>query len=239
MGPLRVSRTDPKQRVKLLQRPSPNCGERRDGAKPEIVVLHYTAMESADAACRTLCNPDTEVSAHYLIGEDGAVFQLVEEEDRAWHAGAGSWQGRGDVNSRSIGIELANTGFAPFSEPLMRSLEELLEDILLRRSITPEQVIAHSDLAPGRKIDPGRRFDWRRLARRGLSVWPDWQSAAPNAQGFREALTSFGYPSDVPEETRVAAFRLRFNPGEAGALNGRDMGMALALQDRAWLKFSG
>ena len=135
--------------------PSPNHGPRRDGLRPALVVLHFTEMTSADAALARLCDPAAEVSAHYLIGRDGRVWQMVDEQQRAWHAGAGDWQGRGDVNSRSIGIELDNDGHSPFAAPLMDALETLLAGVLARWAIPPGGVIAHSDMAPARKVDPG------------------------------------------------------------------------------------
>ncbi len=149
---------------------SPNFGARRDGLLPELVVIHYTAMNGCEAALDRLCDPEAEVSSHYLISEKGEILQLVEEDKRAWHAGAGEWLGQDDINSRSIGIELDNTGRTPFSEPLMTALEELLPGILQRWNIPAEGVIGHSDMAPGRKFDPGPRFDWRRLERQGLAV---------------------------------------------------------------------
>jgi N-acetylmuramoyl-L-alanine amidase len=138
-----------------------------------MVVIHYTAMESCAAALARLCDPAAEVSAHWLIAEDGRVMALVPEEMRAWHAGAGAWGGVGDVNSRSIGIELANDGAQPFGAPQMAALERLLAGIMARWQVRPERVIGHSDMAPERKRDPGPRFDWRALARAGLSVWPE------------------------------------------------------------------
>ena len=163
--------------MEIALRSSPNFGPRRDGLRPELVVLHHTAMLTAEAALDRLCDPAAEVSAHYLVAEDGRVWRLVDEDMRAWHAGAGSWAGRGDVNSRSIGIELANAGplagFPPFPEPQMVALERLLDAILPRWSIPPAGVIAHSDLAPGRKADPGPKFDWRRLARGGRALWAE------------------------------------------------------------------
>jgi N-acetylmuramoyl-L-alanine amidase len=135
-----------------------------------LVVLHYTAMQSADAAIERLCDPEFEVSAHYVIARNGHVTQLVAENQRAWHAGAGQWHGRDDINSRSIGIELDNTGAHPFPEPQMQALETLLNGILARWDIPPEGVIGHSDMAPGRKIDPGPHFDWGRLARQSLAA---------------------------------------------------------------------
>lgn len=212
-------------------RPSPNFGERKGGATPDLIVLHYTAMDSCDAACRTLCNPDNEVSAHYLIRTDGQVIQMVQEDQRAWHAGAGTWQGRGDVNSRSIGIEMSNTGVVPFSAALFDSLETLLSCIMARWEIPPSGVIAHSDFAPGRKIDPGRRFDWQRLARQDLAIWPRrLEKADADLDLFARAAVAFGYPDDVEPETLLASFRLRFNPAAQGPVTARDVAMAMALE---------
>ncbi|MEM9319267.1 MAG: N-acetylmuramoyl-L-alanine amidase [Pseudomonadota bacterium] len=196
---------------------------------PELVVLHYTAMESAEAACRALCDPACEVSAHYLIDEAGAVFQLVAEEMRAWHAGAGSWRGRDDVNSCSIGIELANTGHTPFAAAQIDALEELLAAILARWSMPAHAVIGHSDMAPTRKIDPGRRFDWCRLSRQGLAVWPRAGRADPS--DFRPAALAFGYP-DVADELLLNAFRWRFRPWAKGPLDAVDAGLAQDLAER-------
>jgi N-acetylmuramoyl-L-alanine amidase len=202
---------------------SPNHAPRRDGLRPELVVLHYTQMTSAAAAQARLCDPAAEVSAHYLIARDGRVIALVPEHLRAWHAGAGEWQGRGDVNSRSIGIELDNDGASPFAAPMMRALEDLLAGILARHDIPPRGVIAHSDLAPGRKIDPGARFDWRRLACRGLAVWPFYPG---NAQvPLALSLDRIGYPR-VDPALRLAVFRLRFRPGVTGAETPQDRALA-------------
>ncbi|RLJ59154.1 N-acetylmuramoyl-L-alanine amidase [Litoreibacter meonggei] len=213
-------------------RPSPNFGERKDGARPDLVVLHYTAMECCDAACRTLCNPDNEVSAHYLIRKDGHVIQMVEESKRAWHAGTGTWQGQGDVNSRSIGIEMSNTGFVPFAAPLVDTLEILLSGIMARWDIPAAGVIAHSDFAPGRKIDPGRRFDWQRLVRQRLAIWPkNMKDAEADLARFVRAAIAFGYPDSTEPETLLASFRLRFNPTAQGPVTARDVSMAEALAD--------
>ena len=182
-------------------------------------------MADCRAAAARLCNPAAEVSAHWLIGKDGTTLTLVEESRRAWHAGAGQWGAVTDVNSRSIGIELDNTGAEPFSAPLMASLERLLADILDRWAIPPERVIAHSDMAPARKIDPGPRFDWRRLALQGLSVWPE--PAAPG--DFAADLRGFGYPHAGPE-TLLAAFRLRFRPWATGPLDDTDRAIAAGLR---------
>jgi N-acetylmuramoyl-L-alanine amidase len=210
-----------------LTHPSPNFGERRGGQKPELVVLHYTAMESCAAALDRLCDPQAEVSAHYLIDRDGGVMSLVEESARAWHAGRGEWAGRGDVNSRSIGIELVNRGGEPFAEPQMAGLERLLPGILKRWSLPAEAVIGHSDMAPDRKADPGARFDWLRLARQGLSVWP--VAAAPG--DFVADARRFGYP-DHPPDVLLHAFRLRFRPWAKGPLDAVDAGLAADLANR-------
>nr|WP_245824679.1 N-acetylmuramoyl-L-alanine amidase [Pseudoruegeria aquimaris] len=219
----------------MLPHPSPNFGERRGGARPELVVLHYTAMASCEAARDRLCDPAHEVSAHYLIGRDGRCLRLVEEPMRAWHAGAGRWRGAGDMNSRSIGIELDNDGASPFSEPQMACLERLLAGILTRWEIPPEGVIGHSDMAPARKIDPGPRFDWRRLARQGLSVWPEaGRSGGGGCDGgdlFTD-LARFGYDPEAPREAVLAAFRTRFRPGAGGAPTAADAALAADLAAR-------
>ena len=208
--------------------PSPNFGPRRDGLRPELIVLHYTAMDCCQRARDWLCTPEAEVSAHYLISERGEVIQMVAEEMRAWHAGAGGWGGSGDVNSRSIGVELANSGAQPFPEPQMVALESLLAGVMSRWTIGPAGVIAHSDCAPGRKTDPGPRFDWRRLGLNGLAVWPESPHAPrPDADEFSALLTRIGYPA-APFETRLAAFRVRTAPARTGPLSARDMALAEA-----------
>ncbi|MEZ5732190.1 MAG: N-acetylmuramoyl-L-alanine amidase [Paracoccaceae bacterium] len=207
---------------------SPNFGERRDGARPSLIVIHYTAMATCAEARARLCDPAAEVSVHWLIAEDGTVEALVAEDMRAWHAGAGAWGAITDVNSHSIGIELANIGDAPFPEPQMAALEALLRDVMARWSIPPERVIGHADMAPERKSDPGPRFDWRRLALAGLSVWPEGgDTAAP----FLSSARAFGYSTATPE-TALAAFRLRFRPWHKGGEDSTDRAMADDLAHR-------
>lgn len=189
-------------------------------------------MTDAQSACERLCDPEAEVSAHYLIGRDGALWSLVAEEERAWHAGAGTWRGLGDINSRSIGIELDNNGTTPFSEPLMARLESLLGRILDRWGIAPEGVIAHSDMAPDRKCDPGRRFDWRRLAMGGLAVWPEQGDAVAPSDAFLAAAHGFGYPSDSSPQAVLDAFRHRFRPWAAGPVTSADAAAAQSLARR-------
>ena len=191
-------------------------------------------MESAAAAANTLCNPDTEVSAHYLIAADGEVLSLVPEDLRAWHAGAGRWGAVTDVNSRSIGIEIANTGVVPFAAPQMDALADLLGDIKARWAIRPERVIGHSDMAPGRKIDPGARFDWRRLAVEGLAVWPEVpiEPALVDQARFMSAMRGFGYSATDDADLLLDVFRLRFRPRHNGPLDATDMAMITNLADR-------
>lgn len=209
---------------------SPNFGERRGGVTPSLVVIHFTAMESCAAARERLCDPAWEVSAHWLVDVDGRAEALVPEEMRAWHAGAGEWRGEGDVNSRSIGIELQNRGAEPFAAAQMAALERLLAGIMDRWGIAPVGVIGHSDMAPQRKADPGPRFDWRRLAVGGLSVWPAAGGRTAEAD-FLPAARAFGYP-DVGEDAVLRAFRLRFRPWAEGPLDAEDAGLAVDLARR-------
>lgn len=206
---------------------SPNFGERRGGVRPSLVVLHYTAMASCADARARLCDPQFEVSAHWLVSEAGEAEALVPEAQRAWHAGAGEWAGITDVNSHSIGIELANTGQQPFSEPQMVALEVLLAGVMARWSIPAHRVIAHSDMAPDRKTDPGARFDWRRLAMLGLSVWPEPVVADTELEQmdvFKRNAAIFGYPSSASGLFLRTAFRRRFRPAyvNGGGLAGMD-----------------
>lgn len=211
-----------------LWHPSPNFGPRRLGVHPDMVVIHYTAMVSAEAALERLCDPCAEVSAHYLIAADGRAWQMVAEIARAWHAGAGSWGPVTDVNSRSIGIELDNPGDRPFTEPLMNTLEALLPGVLRRWSIPPERVIGHSDMAPERKSDPGPYFDWQRLARKGLSIWPESRETALD-RPFDISATTFGYTTACPAKDRLQAFRDRFRPGATGPEDTTDRALMATL----------
>ena len=204
---------------------SPNHGERRGGVRPALIVLHYTGMASCAEARARLCDPQAEVSAHWLISEGGEAEALVPEERRAWHAGAGQWRGLGDVNSRSIGVELVNPGDRPFPEAQMVALERLLAGVMARWDIPASGVIGHSDMAPDRKGDPGARFDWRRLALQGLAVWPE---PGARAGDFWADLVAFGYPQ-APERDLLAAFRLRFRPWGRGELSPEDAALAAGL----------
>jgi len=187
-----------KMTVQNIDHPSPNYNERRAGKKAQILVLHYTGMTSAEAALERLCDPGSEVSAHYLVTEQGQIYSLVDEKDRAWHAGAGSWREERDINSASIGIEIVNPGhefgYAPFPETQMQAVIDLSQKILSRNNIEAYNVIGHSDLAPDRKQDPGELFDWKRLASCGVGLWvePDAEKSAA-VPDIPRLLSEIGY----------------------------------------------
>ena len=151
---------------------SPNFGERVARASPSIIILHYTGMSDGIKACDWLCNAASEVSSHYLVDEQGGIVQMVDEKARAWHAGVSNWHGNTDINSASVGIEIQNPGhtlgYPAFGLAQMESVAALCADIMKRHSIQPRNILAHSDVAPGRKIDPGEKFDWAFLHAYGV-----------------------------------------------------------------------
>lgn len=212
--------------LKIISKPSPNFGIRKNNACPSLIVLHYTAMESAKDALDRLCDPDAEVSSHYLIDEKGQIFSLVDEEKRAWHAGQGKWGDCEDINSSAIGIELSNSGNAPFSFFLMESLVLLINQIMDRWSIKPNNIIGHSDLAPGRKKDPGRHFDWAWLEFLDLTC----KSVPINLNyDFWKNLKIIGYVVPKRKNQKVdiiEAFRARYCQNNYGPLNEKDIFMA-------------
>lgn len=195
---------------------SPNCNERK--LPVSMVVLHYTGMKSADEALARMCDPAAEVSAHYMIDEEGLVTSLVPEDKRAWHAGRSYWRGVTDVNSASIGIELVNPGhewgYRPFPEPQMDALLPLLADIIDRHDIPRANVVGHSDIAPTRKLDPGEYFDWARLGQLGLALEiprAKMNLFYDNPGAFYLALERFGY--DIADgRAAVSAFQRRWRP---------------------------
>ncbi len=204
----------------MISRPSPNFGPRPIGATIDLLILHYTGMPDAAGALARMCDPAAQVSAHYMIDEDGAVYRLVDESMRAWHAGVSSWSGAGNVNDCSIGIELVNPGhefgYREFPEPQMAALETLAGDIIARHGIPAPRILGHSDVAPMRKTDPGELFDWQRLAGKGIGVWPTGKAAgaAPGPERTAELLTQYGYglgDDDAPGQA-VAAFQRHFRP---------------------------
>ncbi|MFA7440135.1 MAG: N-acetylmuramoyl-L-alanine amidase [Sphingomonadaceae bacterium] len=216
-------------------RPSPNHDAR---ALPvRFLLLHYTGMPNTDAALERLCDARARVSAHYLIDEQGVITQMVAEERRAWHAGVARFRGVTDINSASIGIELANPGhewgYRPFPAAQMQTCLRLVADICTRHHIDRADVIGHADVAPARKQDPGEYFDWPLLARYRLALArptrlladPCWPDAA-----FGLALERFGYDiSDLPAATR--AFQRRFRPASPdGIIDGETRAILLTLQ---------
>lgn len=212
-------------------RDSANFDERAAGQQPDLLLLHYTNMVSAAEAMDWLCDPKSKVSCHYLVAEDGHITQMVNERYRAWHAGDSSWAGSEDINSCSIGIEVANRGpqkgYPAFPDIQMMAVETLAQDIFSRHQIAPERVLAHSDVAPGRKIDPGEKFDWQRLHLAGIGLWV---KPTPIEEGdvlkvgdtskhilnLQSALSTFGYKLGITgsfdEQTRhvVTAFQRHF-----------------------------
>ncbi len=211
--------------LRTVERPSPNHDARPAGQAVDILLLHYTGMESATEALERLCDPAARVSAHHCIDEDGTVYRLVDQARRAWHAGQSCWAGETDINARSIGIELVNPGhefgYRAFPAPQIAALVALATDILAHRPIPPERVLGHSDVAPLRKQDPGELFDWAGLATQGIGLWPapvDRPAANPEVSEVQHQLARYGYAvprhGTLDDETRavVAAFQRHFRP---------------------------
>lgn len=213
--------------------PSPNHGERRGGVSPDMLILHYTGMQDSETALRRLCEESSEVSSHYLVFEDGRIAQLVPESRRAWHAGEASWENVTDINSRSIGIEICNPGhdygYPSFPKKQIKSVIALCKDIVRRQKIRADRVLAHSDIAPGRKQDPGEKFPWDELHRHGVGHWVKPEKIGGDA-GFRDGdhneeiaavqkqFRDYGYkvvPTGTFDETTkniVLAFQRHFRP---------------------------
>lgn len=213
---------------------SPNIEPRKDCDRPDMLILHYTGMHSAEKAIDWLARPESKVSCHYVIGRDGHTTQMVAECMRAWHAGVSHWAGETDINSCSVGIEIDNPGhelgYLDFPEVQMRAVERLAADIVRRHGIAADRVLAHSDIAPIRKIDPGEKFDWARLARAGVGLWvepvvsePGDAGIGPGCGGERVALMQnmlrqYGYGIDPTgdfdrhTEATIRAFQRHFRP---------------------------
>ena len=180
---------------------SPNFDSRR----ANFVILHHTSDRTKDEALSTLTDPERKVSAHYLVGRDGEIVQLVEEKERAWHAGVSWWGGNTDINSVSIGIELDNDGFEPFADEQIDALLVLLDDVVKRNNIPAANIIGHADVAPGRKADPSAWFPWQRLAEHGFGLWcDDPPDAVPETFDPAMGLTAIGYSPARPEASRRA-----------------------------------
>lgn len=205
---------------------SPNFDERR----PNLVIIHHTSDNTLEEALRTLTTPERKVSAHYLIGRDGTVVQLVDEKARAWHAGKSWWGGNTDINSASLGIELDNNGSEPFADAQIDALLVLLADVRQRYNIPAANFIGHADIAPRRKTDPSALFPWKRLAEKGFGLWCEAPlPPAPSDYDLPLALTALGYDPARPEAA-LQAFRLHFVGHETtgGNLSPSEQDKALA-----------
>jgi N-acetylmuramoyl-L-alanine amidase len=238
--------------LEIAERPSPNHGRRDEPMRIDMLVLHYTGMRTAAAALDRLCDAAARVSAHYLVDEDGAIWRLVSETRRAFHAGRSCWAGEHDLNRVSIGIEIVNPGhqwgYRPFPEQQMAAVEALCLDLVSRFSIAPHRVVGHSDIAPDRKSDPGELFDWPRLARFGIGVWPPPATEAARGRGRgvglleRAAsladLAMIGYcVTPGSEAVALTAFQRRFRParwdGRLDAETAQRLGEVRAAYDLA------
>ncbi len=191
--------------MKMLNAPSPHFNDR---ALPiDSIILHYTDMPGVEETLAWFRNPASQVSCHYLIDEKGQVYQLVDEDKRAWHAGQSFWKGCTDMNSCSIGIELANPGhshgYLPFPQVQIEALIKLCQNLVKKWGISPSRVLGHSDVAPRRKQDPGHLFPWEILAREGLGLWPN-QRETLNEEGLMQMLSEIGYETISPFHTLLA-----------------------------------
>lgn len=217
---------------------SPNWNERKIDI--DMLMLHYTGMETGEVALERLCDPEAAVSAHYMVWEDGRVTQLLEEEKRAWHAGVGSWQGDTDLNSHSVGIEIVNGGhnvpladgsLPPYPQAQIEAVIEISKDIVAKHDILQSRIVGHSDVAPTRKTDPGEHFPWMVLAEHGLGIWPQTptgsemmgagigQRDSGEAVGrLQQILSQIGYGIEITQqydeftEKVVEAFQRRWQP---------------------------
>lgn len=220
--------------MKKIQNPSPNFEPRPPGAPLDMIILHYTDMLTAEEALARLCDPISKVSAHFLIGKEGMLYQLVDPKYRAWHAGVSSWEGENDINSRSIGIELDNLGHTfgpePFSMPQINTLLDLLGELTQIYGIPAHRIVGHSDVAPLRKQDPGELFPWRDLARKGFGLWPN-EISRPlepppplSPLETQQALCDIGYGCpltgvwDDDSQKVCRAFQQHFTPSELTGL---------------------
>lgn len=221
-------------KLKIVARPSPNHDARPPGGPIDMLILHYTGMETAAGALDRLTDPAARVSAHYTVDEDGTVYAHVEEARRAWHAGVAHWAGASDINARSIGIEIVNPGHAfgyrDFTAPQIAAVIALSKDIIARHGIAPRRVLGHSDVAPARKQDPGERFPWDKLAAAGIGVWSTAGDAGAGVlktgdqgvavQALQHDLQRFGYgltPTgvfDAATMSVVTAFQRHFRPAQ-------------------------
>ena len=230
----------------MNQKESPNFSDRPPGFDIDLLLMHYTGMESAEAAIERLCDPEAKVSAHYVIDEDGTVTALVPEDKTAWHAGQSCWQGKIGMNQRSIGIEIVNPGhefgYQDFPAAQMVALEALSKGILSRHPIPKRFVLGHSDVAPMRKEDPGERFDWQGLAEKGIGLWPQTTEVEPVGGTVRDvqlSLRNIGYCVPVDGEDNAVyrailkAFQRHWRPKTVDGKADKDTRIMLAAVETA------
>jgi N-acetylmuramoyl-L-alanine amidase len=209
-------------------RPSPNHGERKGSGAPDMIVLHYTGLPDNEDAIKQLCSPTSEVSAHYVVLQDGRVVQLVAESRRAWHAGTARWAGQNDINSCSIGIEIANPGhehgYPAFPKRQIAAVTALCRSIFTRHRIAAERVLAHSDVAPARKQDPGEKFPWNLLAASGIGLWV---KPAPIRQG---PIFTLGETNPAIEEVQGMLAKYGYDLAPSGYFDGTTLDAVAAFQ---------
>jgi N-acetylmuramoyl-L-alanine amidase len=208
--------------MKVIKKPSPNFGLRSEGTDIEFIILHYTAM-STENSLERLCDPVHEVSCHYLIDPSGICYQLVDDSKRAWHAGKSYWRGYVDLNSRSLGIELVNSGNENYPEAQMKSLIRLLKYLIESFNLNPKNVLGHSDIAPSRKLDPGKWFDWKKLSANGVGFFPEVSALIDcDKQIFLAQAERAGFNPNTNFEHILKTFRNRCRPNFTGEFDGYD-----------------
>ena len=217
--------------MEFIKYPSSNYGLRRADTEIEFIILHYTAM-STQKSLERLCDPVHEVSCHYLIDPSGVCYQLVDNNKRAWHAGKSYWRGYQDLNSRSLGIELVNSGNEDYPEAQMKSLIKLLQHLIETLALNPKNILGHSDIAPARKLDPGKWFNWQKLSVNGVGFFPEVsEPIACDKQVFLAEARRAGFNPNAYIEHVLKTFRNRCRPKFTGELDGYDCALMQKFAD--------
>ena len=217
--------------MEFIKYPSSNYGLRRADTEIEFIILHYTAM-STEKSLERLCDPVHEVSCHYLIDPSGVCYQLVDNNRRAWHAGKSYWRGYHDLNSRSLGIELVNSGNEDYPEAQMKSLIKLLQHLIESLALNPKNILGHSDIAPTRKLDPGKWFNWQKLSVNGVGFFPEvCEPIACDKQVFLAEAKRAGFNPNANAEHVLKTFRNRCRPKFTGELDGYDCALMQKFAD--------
>jgi len=217
--------------MKIINNPSPNFGSRSEGTDIEFIILHYTAM-STENSLERLCDPVYEVSCHYLIDPSGICYQLVDDSKRAWHAGKSYWRGYVDLNSRSLGIELVNSGNENYPEAQMKSLIRLLKYLIGSFKLNPKNVLGHSDIAPSRKLDPGKWFNWKKLSANGVGLFPEVSTPIEcDKKIFLAQAERAGFNPNTKFEHILMTFRNRCRQNFTGEFDGYDCALMQKFAD--------